>query len=123
MPTNDEIIKGDVPAYINDTLRLFYAELQRGETDYTGMLSRLAVIIDKQARAEQEKEDRIFYTQRVYVRDSLANILNEARADTAKQIFAKVESIKDEYGIPLLDTSYGKGEQYAKLKKQHKVPL
>ena len=45
----------------------------------------------------------------------------EARADTAKQIFAEIESIKDEYGNPLLDTVYGKDKQYAKLKKKYKV--
>ena len=57
-----------------------------------------------------------------YLKD-LRILMNQARADTAKQIFAKIESIKDEYGIPLLDTLNGKGKQYAKLKKQHKVPL
>lgn len=48
-------------------------------------------------------------------------MLKEARADTAKQIFAEIESIKDEYGNPLLDTVYGKDKQYAKLKKKYKV--
>ena len=55
-------------------------------------------------------------------REKLRILMEQARADTAKQIFAKIESIKDEYGIPLLDTLNGKGKQYAKLKKQHGVP-
>ena len=46
---------------------------------------------------------------------------DEARSDTARQIFAEIESIKDEYGNPLLDTVYGKDKQYAKLKKKYKV--
>ena len=50
MATNSDIVKGDVPAYMNDTLRLFYAELQKGETDYAGMLTRLAVLVDSKAR-------------------------------------------------------------------------
>ena len=90
MATNDKIVKGDVPAYMNDTLRLFYAELLKGETDYAGMLSRLAVIIDSQARS-----------------------------DTADHIFAELEAIKDEYCNPLLDTLYGKGRQYAKVKMKY----
>jgi hypothetical protein len=56
MTNNDDIVKGDVPPYMNDTLRLFYAELQEGETDYQGMLSRLAVIIDSKARADTSKQ-------------------------------------------------------------------
>ena len=61
--------------------------------------------------------------QKMYKTEVVEMIQSEASADTAKQIFAKIESIKDEYGIPLLDTLNGKGKQYAKLKKQHKVPL
>lgn len=57
MTTDNEITKGDVPAYMNDTLRLFYAELPKGETDYVGMLTRLAVIIDNKARADQFRKD------------------------------------------------------------------
>ena len=53
---SDDIIKVDVPPYINDTLRLFYAELQKGETDYAGMLTRLAVIIDSKARADEREK-------------------------------------------------------------------
>jgi hypothetical protein len=55
MATNDDIVvKGNVPAYLNDTLRLFYAELQKGETDYAaGVLIRLAVIIDSKAHADE----------------------------------------------------------------------
>ena len=45
----------------------------------------------------------------------------EGQKDTAKQIFAELESIKDEYDNPLLDTLYGKGEQYKALKKKYKV--
>ena len=47
MTNNDDIVKGDVPPYMNDTLRLFYAELQKGETDYAGMLTRLAVLVEE----------------------------------------------------------------------------
>jgi hypothetical protein len=57
---------------------------------------------------------------RQYHKD-LSILSNEVRADTAKQIFAEIESIKDEYGNPLLDTTYGKDEQYAKLKTKYKV--
>ena len=59
MTNNDDIVKGFVPPYMNDTLRLFYAELQKGETDYAGMLTRLAAIIDSKARAaEREKIEK-----------------------------------------------------------------
>lgn len=56
MTNDNDIVKGNVPPYMNDTLRLFYAELQEGETDYPGMLSRLAVIIDSKARADTSKQ-------------------------------------------------------------------
>ena len=71
----------------------------------------------KEARAEQEKEDRIFYTQRVYVRDSLANILNEVRADTANQIFAELKKYDTGYGDIVLSK-----EDLQGLKKKYKVP-
>jgi hypothetical protein len=48
-------------------------------------------------------------------------LMNEARADTAKQIFADLENIKDEYGNSLIDTLYGKGEQYKALKKKYNI--
>ena len=56
MTNDNDIVKGNVPPYMNDTLRLFYAELQKGETDYPGMLSRLAAIIDSKARADSSKQ-------------------------------------------------------------------
>lgn len=49
------------------------------------------------------------------------DIEEKVKKDTAKQIFAELESIKDEYDNPLLDTLYGKGEQYKALKKKYKV--
>lgn len=39
----------------------------------------------------------------------------------AKQIFKELESIKDEYGIELLNELYGKKEQYQALKKKYGV--
>ena len=56
MTNDNDIVKGFVPPYMNDTLRLFYAELQKGETDYPGMLSRLAVIIYWKATANTSKQ-------------------------------------------------------------------
>ena len=50
--STDEDVKAEVPPYLNDILRLFYTEVQKGETDYMGMLTRLAVIIDSEARAK-----------------------------------------------------------------------
>ena len=55
------------------------------------------------------------------IAQQLPIMLNEARADTAKRIFKALEAIKDEYGNPLLDFLYYKGESYAKLKKRFKV--
>ena len=43
----------------------------------------------------------------------------EGQKDTANQIFAELEAIKDEYGNPLLDTLYGKGRQYARVKMKY----
>lgn len=83
MPT-DDIIKGDVPAYMNDTLRLFYAELQKGETDYQGMLIRLATIIDAEARADE----------RAKCLHETATIDEPAfRKDERQKIFAKLDKI------------------------------
>jgi hypothetical protein len=57
MATNDEdIIRADMPAYMNDALGLIYAEIQKGETNYIGMMQRLAVIIDDKSRAETAKQ-------------------------------------------------------------------
>lgn len=53
--------------------------------------------------------------------EEIIRMLNQARADTAKRIFKALEAIKDEYGNPLLDFLYYKGESYAKLKKKFKV--
>ena len=47
--------------------------------------------------------------------------LKIVRLDTAKEIFAELESIKDEYGIELLNELYGKKEQYQALKKKYGV--
>jgi hypothetical protein len=52
MSIDDDIVRAEVPAYIKDTLNLFQKEIQQGETDYFGMLTRLAVIIDIKARAD-----------------------------------------------------------------------
>ena len=59
------------------------------------------------------------------VRNLIDKMLAEAQAegykkgqrDAAKQIFKELEGIKDEYGNSL----YGKGMQYAELKKKYKV--
>ena len=64
---DDDIVRAEVPAYIKDTLNLFHKELQQGETDYFGMLTRLAVIIDIKAKIDIAKqifkklEDNVIY--------------------------------------------------------------
>ena len=67
---------------------------------------------------EELKEEN---TGRVWEFDepALTKALNKARASTAKQIFAELEAIKDEYNNPLLDTLFGKGVQYAKVKMKY----
>ena len=115
MTTDNEITKGDVPAYMNDTLRLFYAELPKGETDYVGMLTRLAVIIDNKARADQFHRDI----------DEVVSI-KDAKADTAKQIFAVLDNLhivenwstQKGKGIPLLLKQIG---AYKDVKKKFGV--
>ncbi len=67
----NEIVRAEIPEYITNTLRLFNAELQRGETDYFGMLTRLAVIID-----------------------------SKASSDTAKRIFAEIKNADDKLVNP-----------------------
>lgn len=56
MEIDDDIVRAEVPAYIKDTLNLFHKELQQGETDYFGMLTRLAVIIDIKAKTDTAKQ-------------------------------------------------------------------
>ena len=48
----------------------------------------------------------------------LTDALNAITSERQK-IFAELESIKDEYGNSILDTLYGKGKHYAKLKKKY----
>ena len=51
--------------------------------------------------------------------DRERSLMDKARSDTADSIFAELEAIKDEYSNPLLDTLYGKGRQYAKVKMKY----
>ena len=96
MDTNDDIVRAKVPAYIKDTLNLFQKEIQQGETDYFGMLTRLAVIIDI-----------------------------KAKANIAKQIFKKLESInkKTLYSNQKRVGSYIqiKKDDYIALKKEYNI--
>ena len=67
------------------------------------------------------KEQWLKFTEVLYEQRHPELIEKRVRRETAKQIFAELESIKDEYGNSILDTLYGKGKQYAKLKKKYKV--
>ena len=100
MATNNDIVRADVPKYINDTLGLIYAEIQKGETNYIGMMQRLAVIID-----------------------------DKSRIDTAKQIFEELEGILKR-GSKVYDTVEHKvyceltiedENDYKALKKKYQV--
>ena len=86
MTNDNDIVKGDVPPYMNDTLRLFYAELQEGETDYQGMLSRLAAIIDAKAREDQFRMDT----------DERVQSIKETKIETIKQIDAILKKMEKE---------------------------
>ena len=86
MTNDNDIVKGNVPPYMNDTLRLFYAELQEGETDYAGMLSRLAVIIDSKAREDQFRKDT----------DERVQSIKETRIETIKKIKALLDGMLKE---------------------------
>ena len=91
MTNDNDIVKGNVPPYMNDTLRLFYAELQEGETDYPGMLSRLAVIIDSKARADNAKQ--IFAEL-----DPIIQVLDVNDQNCLKIIIA-VQALKKRYKV------------------------
>ena len=95
MLTNDEIIK-------KHSLNPIRAVEQ--------MDCSLDTLMDE-ARADQFRKDT----------DERVQSIKEARIETIKKIFAELESIKDEYGNSILDTLYGKGKQYAKLKKKYGV--
>ena len=86
MTNDNDIVKGNVPPYMNDTLRLFYAELQEGETDYPGMLSRLAAIIDAKAREDQFRKDT----------DERVQSIKETRIETIKKIKALLDGMLKE---------------------------
>ena len=62
---------------------------------------------------------RVFDCLSDLTKDTAAEAIKLARASTAKQIFAELEAIKDEYNNPLLDTLFGKGVQYAKVKMKY----
>ena len=47
--------QADVPKYIKPIIDLFIKELQEGNTDYTGMLVRLSIMIDSQVITEERK--------------------------------------------------------------------
>ena len=86
MTNDNDIVKGNVPPYMNDTLRLFYAELQEGETDYPGMLSRLAAIIDAKAREDQFRKDT----------DERVQSIKDTKIETIKQIKALLDRMLKE---------------------------
>ena len=94
MEIDDDIVRAKVPEYIKDTLNLFHKELQQGETDYFGMLTRLAVIID-----------------------------TKARADTAKQIFKELEDnvIHIRGNNEDIRISWSSAKKYFTLKKKYNI--
>ena len=85
---DDNIVRAEVPAYIKDTLNLFQKEIQQGETDYFGMLTRLAVIIDTKARADQKAWDNAQEEEYTEIAK------RQSRADTAKQIFNELKNMR-----------------------------
>ena len=58
MPTeqDDDELGVEIPTYLKPTLDLFIAEYQKGNTDINGILLRLAVLVDKEARADERKK-------------------------------------------------------------------
>ena len=120
MATNDEIIRGNVPCYITDNVSLFITEIQRGETDYIGMLNRLALIIDNEARADQFCKDTDERVQSI--NEVRAEGYKEGQKDKAKEIFDELDAIllTDNPKRRLSPITYG---AYQAIKKKHKVDL
>ena len=139
MPTNDEIInivnwvkaaeiiKDDkglltIRIILNSVLNearaderekaVFKAAEKTGQRAFTPATAKEAIELIKQPN-----------TQLTMTTKTLQELLQDedikSRADTARQIFAELEAIKDEYGNPLLDTLDGKGRQYAKVKMKY----
>lgn len=79
MTTNEEI-----------TSRIIDGDKEIGNIS---VLRDLLIKACNEARADQEEKDKIFYTHRVYVRDSLANILKEQRKENAKAIFKELDNM------------------------------
>ena len=104
MTNDNDIVKGDVPPYMNDTLRLFYAELQKGETDYAGMLTRLATIIDSKARADSSKQIFAELDLRLITKLHKASDLKKDNPDTIWCIKEKdYNAIKKKHGVLEVD--------------------
>ena len=116
MEIDDDIVRAKVPEYIKDTLNLFHKELQQGETDYFGMLTRLAVIIDIKAKSDTAKQ--IFKE----LDEAVWEQIEPSRLEEFYEQFSNAKDLKASLNVATAFSIIGlDAEKYEALKKKHDI--